>query len=222
MIIRRETLKAALCAVSGDDSRYFLQAVCVRSDGAVDATDGHILARVRDCYPSKDEDFPQVAGVGSPFAPPDMKGLILPEATVQKLIGAMPKKSPIDILKCARVGYVDGHAYAVATDLSVPLVACVDEAQQQRFPKVETMLEDARKWDAAQTVSVCLDGALLAVLAKMAKETGGTGKRGVTLTMQIPAPTVEGGERPAVCNALRYTITGTEATVEGLIMPMRE
>jgi hypothetical protein len=218
MIIRREALKAALHCATADDSRYFLHGVHILPDGTVEATDGSILVRVHDRYAYAVEDFPAVPGVGSPFTPPPANGTIIPADIAKKLIAATAKKSTIPILTAVKVGTVDGHTYAVATDLEAPLVVCLDRVNEEmRFPETDRVLIK----DKARTgvIKLTLSAEMLATLAALGREIGWA-KSTNAVTLEIPTEAKDRTE-DQLHSQIRFTAQGSDLSIEGVVMPCR-
>lgn len=226
MIIRRDALKAALVCCTSHDTRYYLHAVQIQPAGYVEATDGGILVRVSDRAPQPDEEYPQVPGVanlvGTLTAP-----LLISHDVAMKLIGATAKKSTIPILTSIRVGTDGDSRYAIATDLEVPLVVCLDSANQdQKFPTTDRVL--IKKGDR-KVVKLILAAEMLQKLAKVATEIGRTRSTN-SVTLEIPIEpayqgtiTEEGETRGdgIINSGVRFTASGLDCTVEGVVMPCR-
>src|SRR3989304_401771 len=97
-----------------------------------------------------------------------------PPATdpAQKLIAATPKKATIPILTGITVGPLDDLHYAAATDLSVPVVVCLDRAQTLTYPTTDRVMIKAGQRDEEGIVKLTLSAEMLEKLAKMAKAIG--------------------------------------------------
>lgn len=222
MIIRRETLKTALLCRATDHisgRTATLGGVHLRPDGTVEATDGHILVRVTERYPFKDEDFPTVPGVASELAAPE-RGILLPTEIAQKLIAAMPKRTPIPILHAARVGTVDGQPYALATDLETPLVVSLERAQERgAFPGTDRILSGAAAGEGEGVLHLALSAEILRILAEIGKSVG---SKGTACTIQLHIPTRgQDYQDGQLMSGIRFTATGGDLTVEGVAMPCR-
>lgn len=190
MIIKRETLQAVLPAATSDDTRYTLAVVQVQPDGRAVATDGHILLIAQDKYPQKDEDFPAITG--APYTSDPAEPVLIPLSMAQRLIGAMPKKSPIPILKAAQLSTNgDGGCVISATDLEVPCVVHVPKPEGS-FPQWQRVLPRADR----PALSVSLSIEVLEHLIKAAKAVQDKGKLG-TITLQIPTEHQHQGRRAA-------------------------
>jgi len=179
----------------------------------VEATDGKILVRARDPYLQLDSDYPTKDL--PPVTTPD-KAVLLPTSIIGKLLAAMPKKSTLPILCCAQVGVTaDGTVQARATDLTVPMVADITEAQSHQWPMTDrVMVKDGDR----PCLKLILSAAMLTRLAKIATEAG-RAKSENTVTLEIPTED-KYREGDAIVSAVRFT-TGSTITVEGVVMPCR-
>lgn len=207
MIIRRETLQAALAATTPDDTRYYLN--CVQADPAqnrVVATNGHILIIATDRWPMADADFPAVAGAefhGSPEGP-----VCLDADVCRSMIATMPKKHSIDILKAAQLS-VNGSPTTLtfaATDLKAPRVATIDTKDAGQFPAIDRIMPKADRPELALCLAVD-------VLESLLKATKAIGAR--TITFGIPT------EKTEVLTSVGVTMKGADVTVTGLAMPCK-
>jgi len=220
MIISRALLKSVLPATSGEDNtRYYLSAVHVHPDGMVEATDATILVRARDPYPQLDDDYPtkDLPAVTSPEKP-----VLLPVPIISKLLAAMPKKSTFPILRAAQIGVTaEGKIQARATDLDVPMIADITEAQSHQWPMTDrVMIKDGDR----PVVKLILSAAMLTRLAKIATEAG-TRNGDNAVTLEIPEEStaayrqvIKGIVQPEIISAVRFT-TGSTIKVEGVVMP---
>jgi hypothetical protein len=176
--------------------------------------------------------------VGTPFDPP-LPGTLIPSDVAKKLIAATPRKTPIPILQSIKVGSVEGHRYAVATDLSVPCVVNLDEASTQQFPTTDRVMiaEGSRP-----VITLTLSAAMLRKLADMA-DVIGRAKSENAVTLEIPTGAQYQGTREikdpagvpdalgnippirvadgAICTAVRFTAAGADCRMEGVVMPCR-
>ena len=230
MIIKRETLKTALHATDKDgDRRYFMSVVRVLPSGVVEATDGTILVRVSDPYPHAVEDFPIVPGAENLNGMET--GTLIPTEIVDKLIKGTAKKPTIPILSAIRVGEQDGRKYAIATDLTVPVVVCLDNANSKDagpFPKTDHVM--GQDGERGPVIKLTLSAAMLARLAAIARDAGRL-KSNNTLTLEIPTDEKyretrkdAGGDTVAgdsIMSSVRFT-TGSECRVDGVVMPCRQ
>jgi DNA polymerase III sliding clamp (beta) subunit (PCNA family) len=212
MIIRRETLQAALAATTSDNTRYFLHAVQAEaSANRVVATNGHILLIATDKSPMKDEDFPNVAGAefhGSP------EGAVLLDADVCKsLIATMPKKTSIPILQTAQLS-VNGSPTTLtlaATDLKAPRVAAIDTKDAGLFPAYDRIMPKADR----AGVKLCMAVDVLEQLIKAAKAVS---SKHITFDVPTSDADVKSG---AVISAAGVTMDGADVLVTGVAMPCR-
>lgn len=251
MILRRETLKAALAAASdGPDRGYWLDAVQVRPDGSVVATDGCICLVARDKYPQEDSDFP-VAGV-APFKGNPEKAVLLPVSAVKALLQALPKKSTIPILQAVQLSTngTEGGIVVSATDLQAPRIAHVDaEKAGGNFPITDRVMVSKDRPALQVTLSTDVLKALIA--AAEAVQGKRKGVKSITLHVQTE-PQHQGGkpresedhkftkhkvtgmcewcgqgERAhqdpdgTIIDQIRVTIAGDDVDVEGVVMPCR-
>lgn len=229
MIISRQALKAAAVACDPAQNRYFSAAVFVTPADGVQATDGHLAVKVADRSPFPDADFPVVDGVPELATP--TANVPIAVDTLDRLIKATAKRSPVPILSSIRVGEsADGQRYAVATDLQAPMVAKVAPvADGPTLPALD------RVWLKADVpvVRVCIAGPMLARLAKIAAAVHDNAKGNQTITLSIPIPLVVDSpdERPEVdrvrlaagCDtAIGFTVNGREVTASGVFMGCRE
>ncbi len=205
MIIRRETLQAALAATTSDNSRYFLNAVQAEpAHNRVVATNGHILLIATDNAAYKDEDFPQVPGAGFHGDP---AGPVTLDADICKgMIAAMPKRPTLAILATAQLS-VNGSPETVtlaATDLQAPRVATINTADAGRFPAWERVMP------TGEAITMCLAVDVLEQLIKASKAVGSK-----HITFDVPT------KHTNVATALGVSMKGTDVTVTGCAMPCR-
>ncbi len=229
MIIKRTALKAALVATTDERSRYFLHAVRIHPDGTVEATDSHMLIRIKDRHPAVDADFPQLPGVGE-ITGTFKRPILIPADLTERLIAATPKKHTIPILTSIQVGTdKDARRLALATDLQVPCVANLEPCNTtQTFPRTDrVMVQDGQR---PQMVTLTLSAAMLAALVKIAT-TLGRAKSENAVTFEIPTGPEyqdtrqdEGGTQVPtgrITSSVRITMTGDDCDLEGVIMPCR-
>jgi hypothetical protein len=211
MLLRSTALKTALLATTADDTRYCLNAVHVRPDGVVEATDGHILVRCTDTAPMDPADFPTVPGAASPLQPSD-KGILISADHCKKLIGTMPKRATIPCLQTVNVGTIESKPYAIATDLDTPLVVALERSNDgASFPATDrVMIKDGDR----AVIRVSLSAAMLQTLARIGKEVGRT------LTLEIPTD-AEYLDKGAVVAGIRFTAGSGDVRAEGVVMPCR-
>lgn len=216
MIIRREALKAALAATTTDDTRYFLNAVQVRPDGTVAATDGHVAFIAKEAHPPAqanggaypDDDFPIVPGAethGSITVP-----VLVDSDIAKRLIAGTAKKATIPVLACVQFSQNNDGAVAVSTDLQVPCVVHIKDAGQT-FPAIERVMPAEDK----PSIKVCLSNAVLESLLKASKAIQGR-KMIQTITFSVPT------DQTTCVSAIRVGMTSDEVHVDGVIMPCRE
>jgi hypothetical protein len=214
MIVRREAFAGALAATTADDTRYFLNAVQVRQNGDVAATDGHVAFIVHDNRPMETADFPTVPGADIHGEP--AQDVLVPFDTAKRLIGATAKgKRALPILAGIHVGRngAEGVTVLAATDLAVPAVATIQhDPNGARFPELDRVVPAA---DTAR-VRVSLAVPVLEAIIKAAKAVSGS-KRLQTITLQIP----EADKQNAIVSALRLEIAGDDLTITGAVMPCR-
>lgn len=209
MIIRREALQATLPATTAHDSRFFLQSVQIEPSGRVVSTNGHVLIIAEDDSPHADADFPQVAA--APFHGSPTKPVLLDASIAKRLIQTMPKKATIPILGAIQVS-MNGSPDTVsvlATDLQTPTTATIDLREQHTFPQYERLIEQNKTPDN-QDVKVCLAVDVLETLIKSAKAVN---SKQITFTV----PTA----KPAVLDALAFSLHAADVKVSGLAMPCR-
>jgi len=215
MLIHRDTLRTALLATTEEDSRYFLNAVQVRPDGTVVATNGHLLLQVRDAHTIPDEDFPQRPNTGV-FAQSPTDPVCLPVPLVEKLIAATQKKGRLPMLACVQVGQdAAGGIFATATDLETSLSSPLPTGTDRpRFPPFDRALIPADRPHLTIRLSACY----LATLAKAAGLLYGKHLYGGIVEFQIPT---EPQYQPTgvIRSQVRVIITGPERTLDGVLMP---
>lgn len=198
MIIKREALKAAAVGTTDKEKRWpAMHAVQIRPDGTIAATDGRVALVVSDQAVFKDADFP-VKGVplykGNPAA-----AILLPASHVDRLIKAMPKRSPIPILSTVQLTMNgDGGAVVSATDLDVPCTVHLPAVEPHSFPQVERAFPKADR--PSVTVRLAID--VLETLIKSAKAIG-AGQ--IELTLPTEPQYQERGDLPT-----EYEASATE------------
>jgi len=221
MIIRREALQAALAATTADDTRYFLNAVQVRPDGSVAATNGYVAFIVSDSSNMADADFPIVPGAefhGSPA------GNVLVSADVCKRLikGTEQGKRSMPILRCVQVSKNGSEETATlaATDLKIPTVATVTKDPDANFPVLERVIPKA---DKEGIVSIVLG---TEVLEQLIKATNAIKGERFSKGIRFDIPTHERDRMDkigTVCSAVRVTVKTAEGLeLVGAIMPMRD
>jgi hypothetical protein len=219
MIIRAETLKAVLPAVSNDDTRYLLDGVHVRPDGTIEATNGSVAIQAKEHTPMPDEDFPLIPGVESFHGNPEGNTLIS-TAIVTSVLSAIAKRSTIPILQCVQLAKngTDGTATLAATDLQAPRVAKIGPTEQP-FPAIDRVMPKADKPD---TVDVLFAVDVLETICKAARAASGTGKAKKAPIVRFSVPYDE-SERKAgyVSSAVRVTYNGPEVGLTIAAMPCR-
>ena len=195
MLIHKDAFKAALAAVDEKDQRgYFLNAVQVvpgeKDDRAVMATNGHILiiARDRAGETFADADFP-AKGV-PPYNGEIDKPILIDAGHVDRLIKAMPKKSPIPVLSCVQITKNgDGAPVASSTDLEVPCVVHLPADDSRRFPDHKWVMVGSDK----PHLKVVLSTEVLKAILNAAAAAHGGRKTLNTIELQIPTdPSAQG------------------------------
>ena len=225
MLIRRESLQAALAATTSDDTQYTLDAVQIQPDGMVVATDGAILLLVRERARFKDEDFPTrdvPAYHGDPAGP-----VLVPAEVCRRLIAGTPKIAKLlPVLGCVQLAAngTEGGATLAATTLEVPTVVTIAADDGKRFPAWERVLPKADRPTVALVLGVSVLEALLKA-AKAAAGAGGKGQKPVAIWFDVPtsAKDVQAAEgKPTqVVSAVGVSFGGGDVTVTGVVMPCR-
>lgn len=211
MIIRRETLAAVIPATTADDTRYYLDALCIEPDGRVIATNGHVLLIATDKAPQADADFPSVPGAAFNGTP---EGQTLVKSDIIKsLMAVMPKRSTIPILGSIQLSQngTPQTATLVATNLQTPCVATVTREPDVNFPQYERVFPKA-----PAVVRIILAVEVLETLIKSAKAIA-TKNSSPRITFDIPA----NGRDGVVDGAIRVSMQGVDVDVAGVAMPMR-
>lgn len=224
MIIRRETLTAAMAATDKDNSRYFLHAVQADpAKKAVIATNGNILLVCTDREPFEDGDFPAMAEApfhGDPDKPVAIKGEV-----VQGLLKTMPKRPTIAVLATCQLstnGGESGQCTVAATDLVNRSVARIDTENAVQFPDYQRVLPKKDR----HIITLALGVPVLEVLIKAAKAviSKPTDANGPYVVLTVPVETrkqEDGTEKPTnqVTTPLGLEIKGDSVTVTGVLMP---
>lgn len=161
-IVTRKHL-AVRHAASKDPSRYMMNGIHFREDGLVEATDGHMMLRVRAGSPEADG-FPE--GVGQVVE--NLRPFTCPTESAEKLRKVIPKGKRFPQLEGAVL--VKDEADTVefrTTDLET-----VDSVTARKldgeFPKTDQVMPEGEP-----LVTVYLSGVLLERVIKAAKEMGG-------------------------------------------------
>jgi hypothetical protein len=171
MLLKRELLSTVRPAVTDADTRYTLSSIQINPNGAVVATNGHILIKATELHPIPNADFPVVPGVPECVTDPTAP-ILLPADLADRLIKAMPKRSSLPALYTVSVTVNgDGSAYAAATDLQAPTVAKLTPEEGQTFPAYDRVFPDKDR----PVVSILLGIPVLEVLIKSAKAAGAKG-----------------------------------------------
>lgn len=225
MILKRDLLRAVLPAVDKTDNHFYANKVQVQPDGRAVATNGHVLLVASDRYPFKDEDFPSKdlpAFQGNPPEP-----ITIEAALVERVIAAMPKKTPIDILKAAQLSTngTPGGAVLSATDLQVPCTIHVPPASEQggSYPSWPRLLPR----DDRPSLRVAFSTDVLEALIKSAKAiTTGKTLHGPTIVFELPTEPQHQGQTPekmpdgCVIDTIGVRFAGDDVEVRGVAMPM--
>jgi hypothetical protein len=212
MLIHRNALSAVLPAAAKDDtSGYSLNGICVEPDGAVAATNGHLLLTARSSR-ERDDNYP-VKGVPEYRGDPDGRVLINRD-DVQRLIKAIPKKTTIPVLEYAQLTKAgnNGHVTIAATDLSSVHVTAVDTSAQASFPNYAKLEPAADRPEV--TVTLAID--VLEALIKGAKAIGAVG-----VTLGVPTTDADAKVTTALRVSMRGRLYDPSLVVSGLAMPMR-
>ena len=241
MIIRREAFKAAALATDSKDSR-FLQAMEVQPDGSVRSTNGNIALIARNRHPMPDEHFP-TAGIPKFHGNPE-KAILIPAETAARLVGATPKgKCRIPILTGIQIGTNgDGSTFAAATDLVAPMVAKINTSTDQTFPNLDRVMPPSTR----PVRTVILAANMLETIAKASALVARKGlKTKGAVRLEIPyepeSYRTREGDRVHVdgcdhvgCDcprstevgelevAIKFTITGEDVEITGVVMPCRD
>lgn len=187
MILRAEALKAALACVTGGHEKFFIQGIHVCPDGTVEATDGHVLVRVKDPSPFPDADFPS-KGV-APFKGNPEKAVTVPASHLKGLLAIVPKKTPIPILQAVQLSTngEEGGVNISATNLETPTIAHIEASDTELpFPNVENVMVSADRPALSVTFSV---EALKSMI--QAAEAVQRGRKPVTQFITVHIPTEE-------------------------------
>lgn len=211
MIIRREALAAVIPATTAEDTRYFMDALCIEPDGRVIATNGHVLLIATDKAPQPDADFPTVPGAAF-NGTPEHQTLVKTDV-VKSLMAVMPKRSTIPILGSIQVSQngTPQTATLAATNLQTPCVATVTREADMNFPQYERCIPTT-----PAAVRVILSADVLETLIKSARAIA-TKKSAPRITFDIPA----NGDDGIVAGAIRVSMQGIDVDVTGAAMPMR-
>ena len=169
VLLGREHLLAAEFA-SREDGRGQITNVHVRTDGTVEATNGHFAIQVPPAtIPS--EDFPVVAGMGGSFE----GSLQIPAETCKAVLKVLPKRPTLPILATAHVGAKDGKAVITTTDLEVGIPRCVVQTDS-KFPDIDRVVPKSD-----EGIKVCMNAAYLKAIADYAIKVGAVG---ITLSVK--------------------------------------
>lgn len=148
MIIRREILQglkpiAAHAATNGNPK---VAVVHVEPDGRVVATDRqHVLLVAQDTRPFPDAEFPSVGNSVPEHAGDPELAIDIPVEHIDRLLKAMPRRSPIPILAAVQVSRDDDGATIAAMNLKEPCVVhapASGQGQTPQFPRYDRVLPD--------------------------------------------------------------------------------
>ena len=156
-------------AASTDETRYNLNGLHFRGDGTTEATDGHMLIRIKAATPAYDEHPNGTEGVPEPF--------ILPLEAAHRVAKAIPKRSPSPVLTHAALDVPstngNGSARFVVTDGyngTGNEQAIEAKKIEGEYPNTDQVIpKDA-------PFSFCINLTLLERVIKASKEFGGSGK----------------------------------------------
>ena len=212
MIVRRQTLIAALAATTAEDTRYFLHSIRLEPEhNRAVATDAHVLLMIEDAHPELDADFPSIPGAD--FSQEPTPPFCLPADIAKAMIGTTPKKSTIPILSCIRAGRNgDPNKITVAApDLTAPRVATIHDVGEnaQRFPAYDRVIPRADRPE----ISVLLGVPVLEALIKAAKAINDDTK--IPPVIRFSLPTSAGDREQIKIAAIEATpATETERAIE--------
>ena len=166
-------------AASKDATRFNLNGIHFKADGTTEATDGHILIRVKAETPSGDE-YPSVPGVEASNGEA-LKEFILPTEAAERAVKSIPKgRQTMPVL--SNVGLdvkstnENGAARFITTDLETTAVTEGRKIDGE-FPKTDQLIPKVAD-DAEPTFVIDLN--LMERIVKAAKEFGGSGKANIS------------------------------------------
>jgi hypothetical protein len=229
MLLKRCAVEAAIAVTCDDNSRYYLNAIKISPDGAIDATDGMIALQLRGRDPLPDAEYPAKglpAFVASPTA-----AFLLPTPAAETLIKATPKKPRIPVLGCLQVGEDADGVYVAATDLESVTVKRIDanDPQAAQYPNFDRVLPAKDR----PAIKVILSATLLKdlIAARIASANGDKTIAGIAFYIPTEdqyqgrkAPTPEapdGAPDGELTSAIRVEWETHHVTVTGAIMPCR-
>ena len=203
-------------AASKDATRYNLNGIHFKTDGTTEATDGHILCRVKAATPPGDE-YPTVPGVyfGEGEA---LQSFILPLEAADRAVKSIPKatRTSMPVLSHTALDVKstneNGNARFVATDIET---ATVTEGKkiEVEFPKTENVIPKVAE-DAVPTFVLNLQ--LMERIIKAAKEFKGPKARDLAAAFYVSE-----GKDAAISPILIRMKDPNIGELEAVIMPMR-
>jgi hypothetical protein len=237
MIVRRNTINAALQATTDDDTRYFLSSIQLDPlQHTASATDGSIALIVKDSEPIPDDEFPLIPGANFHADPP--APFMVAADVLRGMVATMPKRATVPVLGALRAAQDADPASIVvaATDLSAHRVATFQPDAAQRFHDLARVMPAADRRELGVTIAIDV----LERLIKAAKALDPSSKRPIpTIHFGFPLdardrakiPGTEATEttpatpdRPGdVISAIRVTITNPASglRIDGAAMPCR-
>lgn len=198
-------------AASDDKSRGAMCGLLVERGGLVVATNGHILATLRD--PAMDPvEFPLHPTYGT-SEPIPAGGIVIPSAVVEWAIKAVPKKSSLNVLQRAALMIRGNVAALVITDLSGWQERTWNHTETGRFPEWRNVWRNVVDSEATPFDHIGFDARYLERIAELAGVvyTGST-----KFSVRIVALSFKGNDRAA-----EFQATYAGVTLRGLLMPLR-
>jgi DNA polymerase III sliding clamp (beta) subunit (PCNA family) len=169
MLLNKHNLAIAELAEK-TSSRSFATGILVSKDGTV-VTNGQYLVKVS--LPNQDQQFPQVARFTEAA---DVGDFILLAADAKEIAKALPKKTKIPVLSCAKIG--EGNAIAV-TDLDTSRVF-QPKAIEARFPDYQRVMPTE-----APAMRMVFDAGYM---EKLCKSYSACGTAGAVIALDIFGP----------------------------------
>lgn len=193
--ISRHHLEAALCASTDETRAHTIGALRIDPDGTTQATNGHVIIRVRHAEPDKE--------------PPTGEPAFIARATVERLLARPKTQGPFTVSR-------DGAEVRVTAKGAETVLCPQDEGRA--WPNTLALL-DAEPVEGA--VTVMLNAEYLRLIGDLALRSGFR-DIGVTLVIPPHAGQVVDGKLDSTPITFSYTTfpAGIPVKVDGRLMPM--
>lgn len=167
-------------AASKDESRANLCGVRFKKDGTVEATDGHILCRIKAEAPPVEE-FPVVVGAELDG---EVEDFTLELGAVERIVKAIPKRTRMPVLAHAAVNVSatngNGSAEFITTDLETAQTI-KGRKLDDHWPNTDSVIPA----EDGEGASFCVNLSLLVRIEKAVREFRGNAQTGAPVRVKL-------------------------------------